>query len=645
MAEAQLCDETPRAESPCSPVIGPPRSLGRSTHGRSNCTILALECENYLDYLSEVEKRDRAASWANAGFWASVQLSEYRRWSTQIGVSEHGGGLMEARLENFLQLRSVLEQLLLSLCKDLCELTGQPQEPEAASTTSIGDTRQTLHLERPETTASYASLSSSSDNEADVYDQATRRRLTLRTHVEDTIERLRGHAVGLEQAEANKLEREVDQFLRKPDLLSVKHTNDNSRFWALARQNASTVELQNRIFQSLSRREARLQYLRGARLHDGKSPPTGLQVLRVSVPGLHVQQAETPSGTDGKEKGPASSGPADLRLPPPPDVVDGHFTCFYCGDDRLSADEAEPGRWVHHIMQDVRPYFCTVKRCDAPLDVPTSFEGLIEHLQTHMPVRYHLAMPDGSHKEFENKVDYDKHAGKMPEYKHMTPGAFDTMRASSRRRSVFKLTACPFSGCSPHEIPDEVHDTDTWEHQRQLMAHLQRHMLGIAFFQTNLYRNNATSKALTRQPLRPLQQEQQLWPEPNAWLPPPPEVWHPLRQTYPPAAIPPATASTPVDNASSIVGNASSIVGKNGSAGDESSRGALRPKNWESRVMDWLNDQEKGNRIMLAILLHCSGVPKTISQCRREAEARVIELLEGLGDQEGLRGLGEEPRT
>lgn len=50
----------------------------------------------------------------------------------------------------------------------------------------------------------------------------------------------------------------------------------------------------------------------------------------------------------------------------------------------------------------------------------------------------------------------------------------------------------------------------------------------------------------------------------------------------------------------------------------------------ESKVAEWLDDQEGVNRVMLAILLSRFAVLKTISQCIEETRARTINFLGGV---------------
>ncbi len=49
----------------------------------------------------------------------------------------------------------------------------------------------------------------------------------------------------------------------------------------------------------------------------------------------------------------------------------------------------------HHVIQDFEPYFCIFDKCDAPFDVPNTFEGLLAHMHGHVPEQWHIGTPEG----------------------------------------------------------------------------------------------------------------------------------------------------------------------------------------------------------------------------------------------------------
>jgi len=57
-------------------------------------------------------------------------------------------------------------------------------------------------------------------------------------------------------------------------------------------------------------------------------------------------------------------------------------------------------------MHDFEPYFCTEEKCRSPLDVPNTFEGLLGHMQAHMPYSWQVETADGEAKELHSEEEF-----------------------------------------------------------------------------------------------------------------------------------------------------------------------------------------------------------------------------------------------
>ena len=129
-------------------------------------------------------------------------------------------------------------------------------------------------------------------------------------------------------------------------------------------------------------------------------------------------------------------------------------------------------------MQDFEPYFCTFEGCKAPFDVPNTFDGLLGHLQDHLPIRYHVDMPDGEHKEFD-ETEFEEH---VKRYGEISEEMLATMKEASRRKGAFLFESCPFCGGYPDVLEKRLPDPNTPEAQTELRKHIKQHMQDIALF-------------------------------------------------------------------------------------------------------------------------------------------------------------------
>lgn len=129
-------------------------------------------------------------------------------------------------------------------------------------------------------------------------------------------------------------------------------------------------------------------------------------------------------------------------------------------------------------MFDFEPYFCTFEGCTAPFDVPNSFDGLLEHMQSHLPLRHHVDGPDGKHRDY-GEIEFEQHARSHGEISscHMT-----AMKEASRRKGAFLFGSCPFCGGYPEDLESMFDDPESPEAQEGLRRHIKKHMQEFALF-------------------------------------------------------------------------------------------------------------------------------------------------------------------
>ena len=129
-------------------------------------------------------------------------------------------------------------------------------------------------------------------------------------------------------------------------------------------------------------------------------------------------------------------------------------------------------------MLDFEPYFCTFGECQAPFDVPNSFDGLLDHMQGHLPVRHHIDAPDGEHMEFV-ETEFEDH---LKSHGEISADIMATMKETSRRKGAFLFEDCPFCGGYPDVLDTQFPDPHTIDAQKELRKHIKQHMQEIALF-------------------------------------------------------------------------------------------------------------------------------------------------------------------
>jgi hypothetical protein len=134
-------------------------------------------------------------------------------------------------------------------------------------------------------------------------------------------------------------------------------------------------------------------------------------------------------------------------------------------------------------MQDFEPYFCTVADCKAPFNVPNSFDGLLNHMQGHVPEAQPTSSPVRSGPQ-QPKADDEGSTGNLPKNApaQIEFDVKEAERMNPARKGPFLFDECPFCGGYPDVVEKEFPDRDTIDAQISLRKHVQKHMREIALF-------------------------------------------------------------------------------------------------------------------------------------------------------------------
>src|SRR2546421_8332751 len=115
-------------------------------------------------------------------------------------------------------------------------------------------------------------------------------------------------------------------------------------------------------------------------------------------------------------------------------------------------------------MQDFEPYFCTFDQCKAPFDISNSFDGLLDHLQSHLPVRHHVDDPNGKHREYVEE-EFEDH---INSHGNVSDEVMATLKEVSRKKGAFLFESCPFCGGYPDDLEKRFPNRDTLDAQKEL---------------------------------------------------------------------------------------------------------------------------------------------------------------------------------
>ncbi|KAL8387701.1 hypothetical protein RB595_009726 [Gaeumannomyces hyphopodioides] len=489
---------------------------------------LAIKCRGRLQRLCEQEDSDRAAKKAEAAvFWASHQSAEFALWCLRVGVDRQGSGSLDRRLKDVPAICDVFDKLLQALDSDLAEFEKPPARtistpPRSivarASASEINDNNSDSS-----SSLSFDSLSSFDGSEGQVagLGEVQERQAALRKAIEKTIERLRQHAMWISQAAIKHRQDRMELYLKKDGPSSRYEAYKKMAEHAARKQyTLARVFFIERIAESFARRRTRFDYLKEHQRKRARDdlllpgPPTSRHDSRAAVAAPaavfgHTQaqgakaqlekpqtvyqstilsktvvtQLKEPPGLDLHKRAESVASVVTRRaeFPPPPKITGSSFECPYCRLD-LSTSDAEMPRWTQHVMEDFEPYFCTEEACQRPFSFPNTFDGLMAHLQTHVPVRYHLDTPSGKHMEADHE---DELEGQIPSVHTDQPLLGDSLSAlknSTRRRGVFIFRTCPFCGGYPEVLEKGFGDPSNPESQEELRYHIKEHMQQIMLF-------------------------------------------------------------------------------------------------------------------------------------------------------------------
>ncbi|KAF2689749.1 hypothetical protein K458DRAFT_330439 [Lentithecium fluviatile CBS 122367] len=483
---------------------------------------LAQGCAQQLHELSKDEEDEEAGVGTKDFFWASRQSAEFNMWCARIGVNGEGLRSIDVRLKDVPEICELLMHLLESLKSDLNEL--QVQVP-AEAVAEISEERDNLNDGHSDSSSlSFQSLSSSDGSNAEsginnTKSPSDRRNLRLRAHIGDTIDRLQEQARRIEHAGAQHRRKRVEVYMQKDRPRQVYEGFQKLGMWKANDTFKLASEItKERTAESFARRRIRFEYLKE---HQRKKRAVDMSDVRSTHPAQCLQlesgHAQVPQMHDKKEEliAPGNLGapyPEDMRtlfsatvntkfdftpesrrkeraesvrsialanagLPPPPRTYNGSFECPYCLLE-FHAREAEKSHWSQHVMQDFEPYFCTFEGCREPFDVPNSFDGLLDHMQSHLPVRHHIDAPDGEHKEYV-ETEFEAH---FRNHGEISDDIMATMKDTSRRKGAFLFEECPFCGGYPDVLEKRFPDPNKIDAQNELRKHVKQHMQEIALF-------------------------------------------------------------------------------------------------------------------------------------------------------------------
>ncbi|KAL7919843.1 hypothetical protein ACQKWADRAFT_300213 [Trichoderma austrokoningii] len=482
----------------------------------------ALACQTRLQELLKEEESQEDAAKAKEGymFWASRQSAEFNLWCTKVGIHDEGPRAIDVRLKDVPGIFELLKQLLQSLERDLADLQQPDNSPEHVVKTYDGSDDDDAPSDS--SSLSFTSLSSSDKSEEegainDAPSESEKLHAALRGHIEDTIDRLHGHALQIDRAGAKHRRERIELYRQKDGpKWAYEAYKELAKRAAKSYFPSASEAFRQRLGESFARRRIRFEYLaehqkkRAINMVVHKPQPSLAKAPTGSidpdkpthVPKTHEANADAFSQRVSHDQYTVYSATVNTKLdmqpqprrqeraesvasvalrhpgfPPPPRLYGDSFQCPYCRLE-FRANEAGKERWSQHVIQDFEPYFCILEDCQAPFDVPNSFDGLLDHLQSHLEERYHVDLPDGKHEEFD-EAEFEHHLARHGE---ISTEMESVMKKASRRKGPFLFESCPFCGGYPDDIEKRFSDSNTLEAQKALRKHIKQHMQDIAFF-------------------------------------------------------------------------------------------------------------------------------------------------------------------
>ncbi|EJT76976.1 hypothetical protein GGTG_06890 [Gaeumannomyces tritici R3-111a-1] len=426
-------------------------------------------------------------------------MAEFNIWCTKLGVNEPGYRAIDFRLKGVPQICDAINLMLQSLRLDLGRLLAVPataatptvmpekspnEDPLAVverTSKGSGDSEGEDGDGKGSdiSSLSFPSLSSfeSSADEEEAFAGSNSGASALWTHIEDTIDRLHGLARRIQDAGAKDRQDRIARYSMKPGPSQVSKLIFDIATEMLQRGDLlgrATEVIKERVAESFARRRTKFAYLKSHETKRFIDPPADPSAR----PAANTQLQETPEMRQPER--PESVASTIIRrqdFPKAPDVTgkDG-FMCPYC---RLyfPAREARMDRWRHHVFKDFEPYFCIFEKCDAPFDVPNTFEGLLSHMQTaHLPEQWHIDTAEG-YRIFDDKAEFEcyvRNQGDVPD------PLLPTMMEFARRRKALVLDRCDFCGGYPDVIEKDFPKPSMPGAQEALRKHIKNHMHDIA---------------------------------------------------------------------------------------------------------------------------------------------------------------------
>ncbi|KAK4074647.1 hypothetical protein Purlil1_12903 [Purpureocillium lilacinum] len=173
----------------------------------ANLKRIAEYCEGHLHKLLPEEEAQDDIAKAKDGHWASRQFVGFNLWCAKVGV--HGEGLrsIDIRLKDVPEICNLLGRLLQSLKRDLNQLELSAESCDDKMITDDDANYDEDDAGSNASTLSFETLSSAEHSETscalETPDQPLRKRkLALQAHIDDTINRLHGHALRIDDAGA-----------------------------------------------------------------------------------------------------------------------------------------------------------------------------------------------------------------------------------------------------------------------------------------------------------------------------------------------------------------------------------------------------------------------------------------------------------
>ncbi|UNI24606.1 hypothetical protein JDV02_010341 [Purpureocillium takamizusanense] len=172
-------------------------------------------CERRLYKLLQDEEDQEDIVKARHGHWTSRQYAEFNLWCAKVGIQGEGLRSIDVRLKDVPDICKLLRRLLQSLERDLNEL----EQPSESCEQIIGtdddyndDDDDNDDAESDASLLSFEALSSAEHSQAGSAPDtpalsSRKRRMALQAYIEDTIDRLHGHALRIGDAGANRRRR------------------------------------------------------------------------------------------------------------------------------------------------------------------------------------------------------------------------------------------------------------------------------------------------------------------------------------------------------------------------------------------------------------------------------------------------------